>query len=259
MYTEDNMTMNIKIMWGIGALAVVAAGVGAYLLFGNAANKNSETNAIAVQSVARIFQGTVTSVSKENMQISVTGIAGSTDPFEKTVMISPATKIEKVLSQKNSKGDVEKQLLIEVNMSDLVKGDKVTVAYATEEFSVLSGVSSVLVAVDGNVDAYVNQAPQSEMTVYLKVDVVSIDTAGKKLVYHPYIFGKIGEMTISVAIPDEINVYRVDDPMRVSITHARTTATLADIQPGETIFVMANKNSLQAGRVVPLAFIISGK
>ena len=86
-----------------------------------------------------------------------------------------------------------------------------------------------------------------------------MDIAGKTLQYNPYIFNTLATTTASVAIPDGVAVYRVDDPARVSITYARTAATLADIKPSQTIFIMADAVSLKARRVIPQALIISAK
>ena len=243
---------NTKIVWAVVVLIVVSGLVYAFL---PAKNDTQQKAQEVTQNPSLILQGTVTGANAEKMQITVQ--ASTTNPL-KVVNITPATKIEKIISQKNAKGEVEKQAVQEVNISDMQKGNKVTVVYQSEKDGVLSGVSHVSFVVEANIDAYF-KAQATNRTPYLKGQVMSIDIAGKSLTYTPYIFNTLATTTTSVAIPDGIAVYRIDDPARVAITYARTPATLADIQPGQTVFIAADPAALKTGKIVAQAFIISAK
>ncbi len=245
--------------WLIAAF-VVAVGIGYAILTVKPAGNTAPvmdvaTNTGVPESSLLILQGTVTGVDAGKMQITLQ--ASTTSPL-KVVTISQTTKIEKIISQKDAKGIVEKQALIEVNIDDVQKGGLVTVVYQSEKDGILSGVSRITFVVEGNIDAYF-KSQAANQTPYLKGQVVAIDIAGKMLQYKPVMFDTISTTTISVAIPDGIPVYRVDDPARVAVTYARTAVALANIQPGQTIFIMADAISLKAGKVVPQAFIISEK
>lgn len=253
------MAMNIKVALLVTAL-VVAGGAGYAILTVQPASNNSVpvadvADTSAPESSPLVLQGTVTGVDASKMQILLQ--ASTTNPL-KVVNVTPSTKIEKVISQKDAKGIVEKQSLIEVNIEDVRNGNPVTVVYQSEKDGVLSGVSRITFVVDGNIEAYFKSQSASQ-TPYLKGQVVAIDIAGKTLQYKPIFFDTVGTTTTSVDIPDGISVYRVADPLRISIIHARTAVTLADIQPGRTVFIMANDKSIKAGKVAPQAFIISGK
>ena len=254
------MNTNTKIVLVVVAL-VATGGIGyAILATTPPTNTNPEgnattTNTSAPDSSPLALQGTVTGVDAGMMQITLN--ASTTNPL-KVVTISQATKIEKIISQKDASGKVEKQALVEVNIEDVQKGNLVTVFYQFEKDGVLSGVSRATFVVEWNIDAYF-QSQSANQTPYLKGQVVSIDIAGKMLKYNPVIFDTISTTTVSVAIPDGISVYRVDDPLRVSIIHARTVANLTDIQTGQTIFIMADAAPLKAWKIVPEALIISGK
>lgn len=250
---------NTKIVLLVVVALVVAGGIAyAFLTVLPARNTVPIANVAdtsASESSSLALQGTVTGVDADKMQITLN--ASTTNPL-KVVTISQATKIEKIISQKDAKGIVEKQALTEVNIEDVQKGNLVTVFYQSEKDGVLNNVSRITFVVEGNIDAYF-KSQATNQTPYLKGQVVSIDIAGKNLTYSPYIFNTLGTTTMSVAIPDNIPVYRVDDPARVQITYARTTATLADVQSGQTIFIAADAMSLKAEKVVPQALIISGK
>lgn len=253
------MTTNIKIVLLVTVL-IVAGGVDYAVLTVKPSDNIAPavevaTNTGVPESSPLILQGTVTGVDASKMQVYLNA---STTNQLKVATISQATKIEKIISQKNAKGIVEKQALIEVNIDDVQKGNIVTVVYQSEKDGVLSGVSRITFVVDGNIDAYFKSQAESR-TPYLKGQVVAMDIAGKTLQYKPVMFDTISTTTMSIAIPDGISVYRVDDSLRTSIIHARTAASLTDIQPNQTIFIKADVASLKTGKVVPQALIISGK
>lgn len=213
------------------------------------------TSTATRESSPLILQGTVTGVDAVKMQITLQ--VSTTSPL-KVITISPATKIEKVISQKGAKGAEEKRAVMEVNIEDVQKGSIVTITYQSEKDGVLSGVSRVSSVVDGNIDAYF-KSQAANQTPYLKVQVVAIDTAGKILQYKPVMFNTVSTTTVSVAIPDGIPVYRVDDPLLVPIIHARTVVALTDIRPDQIIFIMTDAKSIKAGKIVPRAFVILEK
>ena len=259
---------NTKIVWAVVVLIVVSGLVYAFL---PAKNNTQQKAQEAVQNPSLVLQGTVTGVDAEKMQITidtvVTKVMGtekippppvSTTIVGKTVVITPATKIEKIISQKNAKGEVEKQGLAEVNIGDVQKGTQVTVVYESEKDGVLSGVSQVSFVVEANIEEYFT-AQAANQTPYIKGQVVAVDIAGKSLSYNPYFFNTLATTTTSVAFTADIPVYEIDDPNRVAITYARTVATLADIRSGQTIFIAADPAALKTGKVVAQAFIISAK
>ena len=252
------MTTNIKIILLVTAL-IVAVGVGYTVLTAQPASNSvpvtDTADTSATESSPLALQGTVTGVDASKMQIS---LQASTTNQLKAVTISQATKIEKVISQKDAKGIVEKQALMEVNIEDVQKGDLVTVIYQSEKDGVLSGVSRVTFVAERNIYEYF-KLQSANQTPYLKGQVVAIDIAGKMLQYKSVMFDTISTTTMSIAIPDGISVSRVDDSLRTSIIHARTPAKITDIQPNQIIFIMADTSSLKTGKVVPQAIIISGK
>lgn len=246
--------MNTAAVWWVVALAIIIGAAGAYFYTQNTArNKGMTQGPIAT---SRIIQGTVTGVDADKLQITITSVA--TTSVQKVVAISPATKIEKVISQKNANGTVEKQAVVEVNIGDVQKGNTVTVVYSSDTNNVLDGVSQITFVVEGNIDAYF-KAQAANQTPFVKGEVVAVDSAGETLQYKPYFFTVLTTTAMSVDIPDGVSIYRIDDPARISITHARTPATLADIQPGQVIFMMTDAASLKVNKVVPQEIIISAK
>lgn len=238
---ETNTGIGARIMLIVAILAVVGGVV--YVL----QNAQKET-----KSSAMVLQGTVTGADVDGMRITIN--TAMTNPL-KVVAVSQATKIEKIISQKDAGGKVEKQAVIEVNIGDVQKGSLVTVFYQSEKDGVLSGASRITFFIEKNIDAYFKSQSASQ-TPYIKGQVVAIDIAGKTLQYKPIMFDTTSTTTMSVSIPDDISVYRVDDPARISITHARTTTKLADVQSGQTIFIMADAALIKTGKIVPQALII---
>lgn len=242
--------MNTKVAWGIMVLIIVAGGLYAYSLSSSRkAPVASVTENVDVPPLT--LQATVTSVSPDKLEIIVTK-----DSVEKTVVIHPATKIEKMLSQKSTSSTEGKQASLEVNISDLTKGDVVTIEYQSEKASTLDGVSKIsFTTVVDSIDTYLKQLAQADTSRYAKGTIVSVDLAGKNIQ-----FTTVGTTTeSSVPIPDGVAVYRVDDSLRAPITHARTAATLADLKTGEIFSFSLDTNMLKEGKIVPQAFIISLK
>lgn len=246
------MTKNMKIAWSIAVLIIVIAG-GMYLYSNKIPVPSNITNQTAP---AFTLQGKVTSVDASKLQLTVQ--ASTTSPV-KTVSISPSTKIEKVISQKDAKGEIEKQAVIEVDVADVVKGSPVTVEYRSENSSVLAGVDKITFTVFGNVDAYFKQPPQSSANIYMKSKVVSVDVMDRILQYKPYTLATTGPAASVITLPSGIAVYRADDPLRFSILHTRVAATLTDVKPEQIIFLEIDPKTLQGGKVVPKALIILGK
>jgi len=267
--------MNTKIVWAIAALILVGGGV-AYVSLRNVAEKNAPAATspipLAPQEAGSgpeaapggespdfsMLQGTVTGINPEKLEITV-----MKDSIEKIARVSPSTKIEKVISQKDVSGIEEKQALEEVNMDSLRKGDAVTVGYQSEKDNALSGVSRITFVVEGNIDEYFKQRVELQKTNpdgYIKGEVVSINITGKVLEYKPYRIDEISTTTVSMSLPENMPVYIVDKNIRVSIIHARTVASLEDVKPGQTIFLKVEKKSiLTGGKIIPQALIISGE
>jgi len=248
------MTTNTKIAGGIAILVIVI--VGGVYLYSNKAPVTSVTENQTTVAPAHLLQGTITGVNVDTLQITVQ--ASTTSPV-KTVTIRPATKIEKLISQKNAKGETEKQAIIEVDVGDIVKGSPVTVEYQSENSSVLDGVGKITFTVFGNVDAYFKQPPQSSANIYMKSKVVSIDVMDRILQYKPYTLATTGPAASVITLPSGIAVYRADDPLRLSILHTRVAATLMDVRPEQIIFLEVDPKTLHEGKVVPKALIILGK
>lgn len=249
------MTLNTKIAWSMVTLVlVVAGGAYAYSLFGSV---ETPPGGITEKQTLPTFvlQGVVTDVNAANLQISIQSSPSS--PM-KTVLINPATKIEKTILQKSTKALAEKRIVIEVNISDLHKGDMATIKYQSDTGTALEGVSEIAFTIEGNVDAY-NKSLMTHPSPYLKGKVISIDIAGKSLQYNPYLFDTLSTTTMSIAIPDGIPVYRIADPARVSITHTWVATTLTDIQQNQTIFVLADPVALTGGKISPQALITVDK
>src|SRR3989344_280420 len=215
------MTTNTNIGIVLVIVALVVAGGVAYVFIPpkNIPQQSVQNAQEVTQSPTLMLQGTVTGVDAGKMQITLQ--VSTTSPL-KVVTISQMTKIEKIISQKDAKGIVEKQGVTEVNIEDLQKGSLVTVFYQSEKDGVLSNVSRITFVVEGNVEAYF-KSQATNQTPYLKGQVVAMDIAGKTLQYKPVLFDTVSTTTtMSVTIYDGIPVYRVDDPLRASIIHART-------------------------------------
>ena len=250
------MNTNTGIVLAITALVVAGGIVYVFLPIKSVPQQNVQNAQEVTQGPTLVLQGTVTGVDANKMQIT---LQASTASSLKIAIISQATKIEKIISQKDANGTVEKQAVIEVNIEDVQKGSLVTVFYQSEKDGVLSNVSRITFVIEGNVEAYF-KSQATNQTSYLKGQVVAIDIAGKNLTYKPVIFDTVSTTTtMSVTIYDGIPVYRVDDPLRASIIHARTIAKITDIQPNQTIFIMADAVALKTGKIVPQALIISEK
>ncbi|MHB1118005.1 MAG: hypothetical protein ACYCZ7_00530 [Minisyncoccota bacterium] len=253
------MKQNTKIMWGV--VAFIVAAVFVIYLYPRIQERAKVEVPQEEKKASLILQGNITAVDTKNLTLTIMTApsAKSFASVEKTVTIEPSTKIEKVISQKNASGIVEKQALIEVDIPNVLKGSLATIEYTSEKDSVLGGVSRVVFVVEGDVDAYMKQTPQPSASAYVKGEVVSVDLTGKSLQYKPHIFDIVGATTMSITIPEGASVYRVDDPLRVSIIHAWETATLADVKYGQTIFFVMDKKLLEQGKLIPQAFIIAGK
>lgn len=250
------MPKRVKMMWVLGLVILFSAGAYGY--------RHEIAKVLGIGSFTgpevqlQTVQGRVTEVSADALQIAVTT---ATTSVPRTVPISPTTKIEKIFSQKNASSTTEEEIPVEVNIEDVQTGTVVTVTYQSEKDSVLSGVSRVTFTSDESVDAYTEQSLQSltaDPNGYIKGEVVSVDVTGKKLSYKPYTFITLGTEVMSVTFPENIPVYSVDSALRLTIAHARETIALADIQQGQTIFIMIDRKSLSGNEVVPLAFIVLG-
>lgn len=243
--------MHTKIAWGVIAFVIIAGGAYAYMLSQKAPAPGT-TKEQPVPTI--ILQGTIIDVNADKLQITVQ--ASSTSPA-KTVTVSPATKIERVISQKDAQGAVEKQSLTEVDIGEVKKGSPVTITYQSEKDGVLSGVSEIVFSVEGSLD--MNQTAQPIASVYMKSEIVAVDLAKNIITYKPYVFATVGATTASTTVSAGIKVYRVDNPLRLSILHARTAAALADLQTGQTVFFTVAEKTLKEGKIVPSAVIIIGK
>ena len=242
------MTTNTKIAWSVVAILILMICIYAF-----SSSQKIPMTGIGSQSVSSfLLQGTVTGISTDKSEITVVA-----NGVEKIVMIDPATKIEQVLSQKNAAGTIEKQITTEVNVSDVLKGSQVTINYQSEKASVLSGVNTVVFSVDGSVNAFL-KTPQPIANTYMEAQVVGMDFSRTHLQYKPYLFDTVGTTTMTMTIPSNISVYRVNDSLRLSIIHARVPASLADLYPGTSIFFVIAGPAQKNGIIVPQSIIISG-
>ncbi|MDZ4227518.1 MAG: hypothetical protein U1D26_03510 [Patescibacteria group bacterium] len=249
-----SMPKRVKMLWVLGLIILFSAGAYGYRyeiakVLGIGSFTGPE---VQLQTV----QGRVTEVSADALQIAVTT---ATTSVPRTVLISPTTKIEKILLQKSADGTIEKEIVAEVNISEVQKEMRVVVSYESENGSVLSGVARVTFTVEGSVDAYTEQSLKSltaDPNGYVKGEVVSIDLAKRELAYRAYSFLTLNTKVDYVTFPDDIPVYSVDSALRLTISHAREMIALADIKQGQTVFIMIDRKPLSGNEVVPLAFII---
>ena len=250
------MPKRVKMMWVLGLVILFSAGAYGY--------RHEIAKVLGIGSFTgpevqlQTVQGRVTEVSADALQIAVTT---ATISVPRTVPISPTTKIEKILLQKSANGTIEKEIVAEVNIEDVQTRTVVTVTYQSEKDSVLSGVSRVTFTSEESVEAHAEQSFEertADPNGYMKVEVVSIDLVKRELAYRAYSFLTLNTKVDSVTFPDSIPVYSVDSALRLTIAHARETIALADIQQGQTIFIMIDRKSLSGNEVVPLAFIVLG-
>lgn len=201
------------------------------------------------------MQGTVTGVDTERMEILT-----ANDSAPKTVLISPTTKIEKILLQKNASSTVETEIPVEVNIGDVQKGTLVTVSYQSEKDSVLSGVSRVAFTSEESVEEHMKQSLElvkANPNGYVRGKVVAIDLVKRELAYRAYSFLTLNTKVDYVTFPDSIPVYKVDSYLRLAVVHARETIALIDIKPGQTIIITVERKSLEKQVVTPLEFTVS--
>lgn len=202
------------------------------------------------------LQEKVTGVYPDKLKITVTK-----NSVEKTVIINPNTKIEKVISQINLDGEVEKQAIVEVNISDIKKGSLVNINYQTESFNQLNSVNGISFVVDGNIDALMKEASKSGSNIYMKGEVVSVytDISGRNIKYKTVALNSSAEITNNMPLSDSVLIYKLADQSRVSIIHARVSATVADIKPKQSILFAMDTKALQKGQNIPKAIFILGK
>ncbi len=201
-----------------------------------------------------LLQEKVTGVYPDKLKITFVK-----DSVEKTVIINPNTKIEKIISQKNAKGEVEKQAIVEVNISDIKKGSLVNINYQTEVSNQLNGVNSISFVVNGSVDKL--QISKPDTNVYMKGEIISVDTSSttqKSIKYKTYSLNSTGA-TANMLVPDGIAIYKVSDQSRLSILHARVSITLADIKSKQVALFVLDTKALQKGKIIPQEIIILDK
>lgn len=252
------MTTHTKIAWiGIAAIIILA---GSSYVYYRLSHKPAAPGSVSTAQQApapRIFLGTIVSVASDGSQITVQGLPGTKDPFSHTAAILPSTRIEKIVTQTGLDGKPEKQLVVEVDTNALVKGQKVTVEYAGDSDT----ASRIVFVVESNIDAYIKQsaaAAENNMP-YLKGRIIAVDPSAKTIRYYPYAFGKVETSEKTVAVPDGVKVYTVDDPVRITITRAWVPATYAALQTNATFFIVADSKALKDGKVVAQAFVVSEK
>lgn len=236
----------MKITLGIVAFLIVVGGVYAVYLKGGTIREQTVPSFV--------LQGKVTGVYPDKSEITI-----MKDSVERTVTIDSATRIKKILSQKNAEGTTEQQAVVEVDIGDIPKESLVIIEYQSEKDFVLGGVDSITFEINGDVDAYLKQTAPTNANMYVEGKVVSVNLEEKSIQYHPYTFSTIGAATMTIALPDGSAVYQVDDSSRIAITHARTAMTLADVKPGQTIFFVVAAKIFQKGKIVPEALIILEK
>lgn len=241
------VTDKMKVAFGVGVLLLVVAVSYLYL---NANNRQFQAPSFLS------IEGKVTSVNPDKLEIVI-----ESSSVAKTIKVNQSTKIIKEIVQKDASGIVERRMFEEKNIEELQNGETVKVQYMSEENNVFSGVVGVTFTVEGDIDEYNKQIVpmmKAAPSAYLKVQAVSVDLENKKLEYKPYIINTISTTTMNIAFTDTIPVYKIDSAKRVSIVHARTPATLNDIKPDDTLFLMVDNKLLRAGRIVLQAFIIIG-
>ncbi len=250
------MTTHTKIAWtGIAAIIILAGGSYVYYRLSHKPVAPGSVSTTQQIKAPRVFLGSIASVSTDGSQVTVQGLPDTKDPFTHVAMILPSTHIEKVVTQTGLDGKPEKQLVVEVDTSALTKGQKVTVEYAGDT----ENASRISFLVENNIDAYIKEASQAEASPYLKGRIIAVDAAAKTIRYYPYTFGKVETKEMTVAVPDGVKIYTVDDPVRIAITHAWVPATAAALQVNATFFIAADPKALKNSKVVAQAFIVSQK
>lgn len=202
--------------------------------------------------------GTVTSLSSEKSQVAVEVEFGTSTKIV-TAPVDTTTRIEKVIKQKDSEGKIERQLIEELNIDDLAKGEEVTVVFTSEEGDILSGVSSILWQIDADVDEYVKNKEDTSTYAYLKSNVAFVDASSGSITFNLYTFGSLSTTTQTIDLSEKIPLYKVSESALVPIVHARTAGTLQDLAPGDSFYILVNKKGFSGTVEDPQGIVIIKK
>lgn len=207
------------------------------------------------------LRGTVVSASSDMSSVVIETESG-TSTATLTALVENGTRIEKVIRQKNKDGAVERQLIEELNIDDLQKGEEVTVVYSSEENGVLSGISSILWETEANVDDYIQNKKETGdagMYTYLKSKAVSVDLSSGSVSFNLYMFDNISTATQTIIVSEENPVYAVPESVLVPIIHARAAGILQDLTSDDDFYVIVEKKEFDGTVKNPKGIVIIKK
>lgn len=252
------MTRNTLI---ISALAFLAIAVVSFLYVTNTSNvRNVDTKIPPTIDLRKSLLGVVVSVSLEKSSLSVKTASGTSSEIL-TVLVGRDTRIQKMVQQKNGSGAIERQLIEELNVGDLAKGDEVTVIYSSDisEIKTPSLADTILLKKDSDVDDYIKNKIDNGQYLYLKSKATAVDMPRGIVSFSLYTFGSLSTTTQDVTLNERIPVYTVTEDSLVPIIHARAIGTIQDISLGTTFYLMTEKKGFDGKIKNPTGIIVIEK
>ncbi len=184
---------------------------------------------------------------------------------ERIIKINQGTVIQKLIVSKDVDGLTNRSGSIEMNLSDLKKGDKVSVIYnGLEEDRDLNNVQniSVVFVADNFDETYQGEYDllntNSSAISFSKGKVLSVN--GTNIEYALYAFNKLGTDKYLAVVQPSTKIYAISDPSRISINHAKREISIEKIKAGDDIFIASNDNSsLNASGEVKEVVVVSNE
>lgn len=230
----------------------------------------NETNNQSQLDKSVSIDGTVSSIDlfKNELTISASTLKGGvmnnenidTPIKDRVVKVSQGTVIQKLIVSKDADGMVNRSGGIEMNLSDLHKGDKVSVIYnGLENDKELDNVKNIsLVYIADNFDEKYQgeygllQASLSSIS-YLKGKVSSVN--GNNIEYSLYAFNNLGTEKYITVVQSDTKIYAISDTSRLSIAHAKRNISIDKIKAGDDIFI-SNNGSLSTNETTASEIVV---
>lgn len=222
--------------------------------------RQDESSAKPVTTEYTSLEGNVAAVNPEQNEMTLETTSGTTT-VKRTISISSGTRIEKVIKQIGAEGNVERQMIEEMNITDLKKGDDVTVVYIPSEDENAFRATSVLQEIRADVDEYIKRKEETnaDTYLYLRSEAISVDPASRMVGFKLYTFSGLSTTTQIITLADETPLFSVPDQNMVPIVHARTAGSIEDLAPGDAFYVIVEKKGFDGTVENPAGIVIIKK
>ena len=215
-------------VWAVVVLALLGGAF--YFYYGNMKD---------APSISRTFDGIVVSTNAENSTVIVRLLSES---LPLIAHVTPDTKIQRELVTEFSD---RPNSTIEVNITDIEQGERVSVEYSSLKNGKLMGVEKILLPVNKK---YTREyfAKDSDFDLFLRGRVVAFDEVAGTIEIVP-LDAKDNHMngmpdTITVSLRSGFQVFSIDNLARSPILHARVPAS-ADAIVAEGLISVVFKRS----------------